>query len=168
LKNLIGYRDNLFLDQRGVRLLPTSFPPLADLGLWVSPARLDIFPRLKAGEDVNGIYLPDIELYGNLSNGLRLIAGDCDMSKQNITVRLEPEMVAKLDQLAAAMQRDRSWLMGHAIERYVEEEAWQVKAIREAMQKVKDRRARVASHEDVSRWLESWGTDDEREAPECK
>lgn len=90
------------------------------------------------------------------------------MTKQNITVRLEPEMVAKLDQLAAAMQRDRSWLMGHAIERYVEEEAWQVKAIREAMQKVKDGKARVATHEDVSRWLESWGTDDERDAPACK
>jgi predicted transcriptional regulator len=90
------------------------------------------------------------------------------MSKQNITLRLDPETVKRLDQLAQAMDRDRSWLMSRAIERYIEEEAWQVKAIREAVQKVKEGRGRFVPHDEVARWLDSWGTDNEQPPPSCK
>ena len=90
------------------------------------------------------------------------------MSKQNITIRLDPETVRKLDQMAMAMDRDRSWLMNRAITRYVEDEGWQVKAIRESVQKVESGQARFVPHEDVARWLDSWGTDDELEPPRCK
>lgn len=90
------------------------------------------------------------------------------MTKQNITVRLEPETVKRLDQMGEAMERDRSWLMSRAIERYVEEEAWQVKEIREAVQKVREGRGRFVPHEDVARWLDSWGTDNELTPPQCR
>jgi predicted transcriptional regulator len=71
------------------------------------------------------------------------------MPKQNVTVRLDPETIRCLDQMAQAMDRDRAWLMSHAIERYVEEEAWQVAAIREAVMKVKSGKAKLVPHEDV-------------------
>jgi predicted transcriptional regulator len=90
------------------------------------------------------------------------------MSKQNVTIRLDPETVRQLDQMAQAMERDRSWLMSRAIERYVEDEAWQVRAIREALQKVREGRGRFASHEEVTAWLDSWGTDDELPPPQCR
>jgi len=77
------------------------------------------------------------------------------MPKQNITVRLDPETVKCLDQMAQAMDRDRAWLMSHAIERYVEEEAWQVAAIREAVLKVKSGKAKLLPHEDVFARLEA-------------
>lgn len=89
------------------------------------------------------------------------------MAKQNITVRLDPETVKHLDLMGAAMDRDRSWLMSHAIERYIEEEAWQVTEIREAMQKVREGEGRFVSHEEMTRWLESWGTDHELPPPSC-
>ncbi|ETW99517.1 MAG: hypothetical protein ETSY1_14760 [Candidatus Entotheonella factor] len=71
------------------------------------------------------------------------------MPKQNITVRLEPETVKRLDQLAQAMDRDRSWVVCHAIERYVEDEAWQVEAIRKAVEKVKSGKAKFIPHDEV-------------------
>jgi predicted transcriptional regulator len=71
------------------------------------------------------------------------------MPKQNVTVRLDPETIRCLDQMAQAMDRDRAWLMSHAIERYVEEEAWQVAAILEAVMKVKSGKAKLVPHEDV-------------------
>jgi predicted transcriptional regulator len=77
------------------------------------------------------------------------------MPKQNVTVRLDPETVRRLDQMAQAMDRDRAWLMSQAIERYVEEEAWQVAAIREAVRKVKSGKAKLLPHEDVFARLEA-------------
>jgi predicted transcriptional regulator len=103
-----------------------------------------------------------------LKEVLRKIAEDYEMPKQNITIRLDPETVRRLDQMAQAMERDRSWLMSHAIERYVEDEAWQVKAIREAVRKVKEGRGRFVPHEEVAQWLDSWGTDNELPPPQCR
>jgi predicted transcriptional regulator len=77
------------------------------------------------------------------------------MPKQNITVRLNSETVKRLDQMAQAMDRDRSWLMSHAIERYVEDEAWQVEEIRKAVEKVKSGRAKLIPHDEVFAKLEA-------------
>ena len=112
--------------------------------------------------------LPTLAEYAILKGVLREIAEDCGMSKQNITVRLDPETVRQLDQMAQVMDRDRSWLMSRAIERYIEDEAWQVRAIREAVRKVQEGRARFVSHEDVISWLDSWGTDNELPPPQCR
>lgn len=106
--------------------------------------------------------------YVILEGVLRQIAEDCVMSKQNITIRLDPETVRQLDQMAQAMERDRSWLMSRAIERFVEDEAWQVGEIREAVRKVREGRGRFAPHEEVTAWLDSWGTDNELPPPQCK
>lgn len=46
------------------------------------------------------------------------------------TVRLDDEMLAKLDALAADTDRSRSWLAARAIENYVELNAWQIEQIK--------------------------------------
>ncbi len=61
----------------------------------------------------------------------------------------------RLDQRAKAMDRDRSWLMSHAIERYVEDEAWQVEEIRKAVEKVKSGKAKLTPHVEVFDKLEA-------------
>lgn len=50
-----------------------------------------------------------------------------------IQVRLPAEHAARLDALAEATQRSRSFLAAAAIEAYLAEQAWQVKAIGEAV-----------------------------------
>lgn len=90
------------------------------------------------------------------------------MASKTVSVRLDPETLDKLGHMAEAMHRPRAWLMAHAIERYVEHEAWQVEAIQEAVDTLESGKARFASHEEVQRWLEGWGTANEGEPPACR
>lgn len=46
------------------------------------------------------------------------------------TIRLDDEMLAKLDALAADTDRSRNWIAAKAIEAYVELNAWQVEQIK--------------------------------------
>lgn len=46
------------------------------------------------------------------------------------TIRLDDEMLAKLDALAADTDRSRNWIATKAIESYVELNAWQIEQIK--------------------------------------
>ena len=46
------------------------------------------------------------------------------------TIRLDDEMLAKLDALAADTDRSRSWIAAKAIESYIELNAWQIEQIK--------------------------------------
>lgn len=49
------------------------------------------------------------------------------------TIRLDEEMLAKLDALAADTERSRSWIAAKAIENYVALNAWQIARVREGI-----------------------------------
>lgn len=49
------------------------------------------------------------------------------------TIRLDDDMLAKLDALAADTDRSRSWIAAKAIESYVELNAWQIAKIKEGI-----------------------------------
>jgi predicted transcriptional regulator len=55
------------------------------------------------------------------------------MAGTSITIRTDPELVAKVEALAAAMDRSRNWVIEDAIRQYVEAQAWQTEGIKEAM-----------------------------------
>jgi len=46
------------------------------------------------------------------------------------TIRLDDEMLAKLDALAADTDRSRNWIAAKAIESYIELNAWQIEQIK--------------------------------------
>ncbi len=71
------------------------------------------------------------------------------------TIRLEDNLLAALDQLAAAMDRPRAWLVEQAIARYVEEEGWQVLAIKEALDEYQAGRSTLVPHEQVMTDIEA-------------
>ncbi len=70
------------------------------------------------------------------------------------SVRLGDEVLTKLDEMGAAMQRSRAWLIQDAVARYVEEEHWQVMAIKEAMDEVRSGKAEFVPWEQVKAELE--------------
>jgi RHH-type rel operon transcriptional repressor/antitoxin RelB len=83
-----------------------------------------------------------------------------------VTVRIPSDLKKRLNKLADATARSRSWLAAHALEVYVENQEWQVAAIREGQ---KDLRAgRTVSHDKVSRWLGSWGKKRKLTPPSCE
>ncbi|WP_394026447.1 CopG family ribbon-helix-helix protein [Desulfovibrio falkowii] len=74
-----------------------------------------------------------------------------------VTTRIDEETQSRLDQLAKATNRSRSWLVADAIRRYIEEEGWQVVAIEEGA-----RQADVgdfASEEEVKTAFTEWSVD---------
>jgi predicted transcriptional regulator len=75
-------------------------------------------------------------------------------SPRIISFRIAPEKVAKLDKIAKAMDRDRSYLLNEAVESYLSEQrrfAAMVEEGREAF-----RRGETIDHEDVERMIDSW------------
>lgn len=55
------------------------------------------------------------------------------MEKANVTIRLEKDKIAQLDQFAANADRDRSYLIKEAIDHYLELKQWQADEVRKAI-----------------------------------
>jgi predicted transcriptional regulator len=88
------------------------------------------------------------------------------MSKSEVvTVRLAPELKAKLDALASSTKRSKSWLAAEAIAQYIDQEAWQIERIEETVALADSPAAQWVEWDAVDTWLESWGTEDEQTAP---
>src|ERR1700731_2966884 len=91
-----------------------------------------------------------------------------DMAKSAMmTVRLTPEVSEALDALARDTKRSKSYLASEAIESYVNLNAWQVAHIKAALMEDETGEPGVP-HEEVVRWMDSWGTDHELPRPEPK
>jgi RHH-type transcriptional regulator, rel operon repressor / antitoxin RelB len=83
-----------------------------------------------------------------------------------IAVRTSPETKEQLEALAEDMGRSTSNLAHEAIATYIKENAWQVEAIGKAVARA-DAGGPFVPLEDVKRWVESWGTDNELPPPEA-
>jgi len=69
------------------------------------------------------------------------------------SVRLSDELAGRLDQLAGALDRPRSRVIEQAIARYVDEEAWQIAVIAEALDEYRAGGATLVPHERVMKEL---------------
>lgn len=74
-----------------------------------------------------------------------------------VTTRIDEETQSRLDQLAKATDRSRSWLVADAIRRYVEEEGWQVAAIEEGVRQADA--GDFATEDEVKAAFAEWGVD---------
>ena len=74
-----------------------------------------------------------------------------------MTVRLEPELKQRLDRLADATQRSKSFLAAQAIREFVDLNEWQVQEIRNAIAEADQ--ADFASDDQVRNVFGKWGVD---------
>ena len=74
-----------------------------------------------------------------------------------MTIRLEPALKRRLEQLAESTQRSRSFLAVQAIREFVELNEWQIREIRSAIAEADD--DDFASEELVKDVLGKWGVD---------
>ncbi len=72
-----------------------------------------------------------------------------------LTVRLPAAVRKRLDALAKSTARSRSWLTVDAIEKYLRDNEWQLRAIEEGLEDSK--RGRLVDHDEVESWLSTWG-----------
>jgi len=77
------------------------------------------------------------------------------MKTASISTRLDPEVAKKLDLLAKATSRSKSFLVAEAVEAYLEHQAWQIEAIQEGIKEAD--RGHFATDEEEKRAFERWG-----------
>lgn len=81
-------------------------------------------------------------------------------SSTTVTLRLPEELKGKLDRLAEATERSRSWLAQDAIRRYIEMNEWQVAEIREGVREADA--GQFASGAEVAALREKWSGNEAR------
>ena len=82
-----------------------------------------------------------------------------------VSVRLDPELNARIAAIATALDRPKSWVIEQAVEDFVAVQEWQLAAIDEGIRAADA--GRVVAHEDVVAWVQSWGRPDELPMPRC-
>lgn len=70
-----------------------------------------------------------------------------------LTIRVSPDVKARLERLAQSTQRTQSWLAGEAVTAYVEREMAIVEGIKQGMEDV--RAGRTVSHEEAMAELQA-------------
>lgn len=86
-----------------------------------------------------------------------------------VSVKLDDDLRERIQSLAESKQRSAHWIMREAIRTYVEKEEVQQNldhASEEAMEHYRKTGLHV-THAEVTKWLESWGTDEELDPPQC-
>ncbi len=76
------------------------------------------------------------------------------MEKSNVTVRLEADKIALLDQMAKVDDRDRSYLIKVAIDQYLAYHQWRIEEIKKAIAEADA--GDFASDEEMERLFAKW------------
>ena len=74
-----------------------------------------------------------------------------------MTIRLEPEVKSRLDQLAQATRRSKSFLAAEAIRDFLELNEWQIEEIQHALKEADS--GDFASDEAVQKTFSKWSID---------
>lgn len=84
----------------------------------------------------------------------------------SLSFRVSKAKAERLEQLADAMDRPKSWLLQQALDAYLDVQAWHIAHIEQGWREL--RAGQGIQHEEVVRWVEGWtaGGDDEISPPE--
>ena len=85
------------------------------------------------------------------------------MSSSTLSIRLNTRTKARLEALAKASRRSKSFLAAEAIENFVANESWQLAEMEAGIKDLDTNR--TVDHQHIERWLQSWGKKRERKAP---
>ena len=72
-----------------------------------------------------------------------------------MTIRLDPELKARLDKLSTATQRSKSFLAAEAVREFIELNEWQVNEIKTAIKEADA--GDFASNQEVQAAFNKWG-----------
>lgn len=85
------------------------------------------------------------------------------------SIKIDEVLKSRVRQLAESRRRSSHWIMREAIEQYVEREEKLEAFKQEALQSwaAYQETGKHLTGQETNEWLKSWGTEDERPAPEC-
>ncbi|NOY01093.1 MAG: ribbon-helix-helix protein, CopG family [Verrucomicrobia bacterium] len=73
------------------------------------------------------------------------------------TVRINDDMIGRIDGLANTLSRSRSWVINQAIERFIDYEEWFVQEVRDGVKEMDQ--GKIATDDDVIAEFDKWGVD---------
>ncbi len=81
------------------------------------------------------------------------------MKTASVSARLTPETAQKMDLLAKALNRSKSFLAAEAIEAYVSEQQWQIEAILQGIEEADE--GKFATSKQMRKSLAKWGVNED-------
>ena len=73
------------------------------------------------------------------------------------TIRIDDKMLGRVDGLAKALSRSRSWVINQAIDRFLDYEEWYIKEVKDGLAEVK--RGEIAADKEAEAKFRKWGAD---------
>jgi RHH-type rel operon transcriptional repressor/antitoxin RelB len=73
------------------------------------------------------------------------------MTRETITIRIQPQVRKVLDGIAATLDRDRTYIVNQAIEAYIDVHEWQIDHFRQGLREANA--GKVASEAQVNRTI---------------
>lgn len=76
---------------------------------------------------------------------------------QATTVRIEDDMLGRIDSLAKTLSRSRAWVIKEAIGKFLDYEEWFVKEVENGIKEIEQ--GEVATNDEVTASFKKWGVD---------
>ena len=73
------------------------------------------------------------------------------------TVRINDDMLGRIDCLANTLSRSRSWVINQAIERFLDYEEWFVREVKDGIKEIE--RGELTAEDEVTAKFRKWGVD---------
>ena len=73
----------------------------------------------------------------------------------HLSLRVRPALTRRIDALAGALDRPKSWVLERAIESYLDTQSWQIRAIKEGVAAAD--RGELIPDEAIQAWIQSLG-----------
>jgi predicted transcriptional regulator len=86
-----------------------------------------------------------------------------------VAIKIDQKTKERYKNLALIKDRSTHWMMREAIKQYVDREEKRESFLRDAVNSWNEYQETGlhATGDEVIKWLNTWGTDDEQDAPEC-
>ena len=81
------------------------------------------------------------------------------MNTSTISTRIDKKMLKQLEKLSQATNRSKSFLAAEAIGKYIEEQSWQIQAIRAGVKEAD--KQNFASNKEIDKFLKKWGINED-------
>ena len=73
------------------------------------------------------------------------------------TIRVNDDMLGRIDSLANTLTRSRSWVINQAIERFIDYEEWFVQEVKDGLKEIE--LGKIATDDEVTAKFRKWGVD---------
>lgn len=82
------------------------------------------------------------------------------------TVRLQAEVEQHLEAIAIRLQRSKGWVINQAVQEYIEKQQLEQERWSQTLEAMESAaQGKLVDASEVHDWLNSWGTENEQEAP---